>query len=40
MASPTPRPAVSLGYVMNRMGPHIADDPRKMALVEALYSAL
>ncbi|MBW8738802.1 MAG: beta-lactamase family protein [Streptomyces turgidiscabies] len=31
---------VSLGYVMNRMGPHIADDPRKMALVDALYSAL
>ena len=29
-----------LGYVMNRMGPHIADDPRKMALVDALYSAL
>ncbi|WP_037679814.1 EstA family serine hydrolase [Streptomyces griseus] len=35
-----PEAGVSLGYVMNRMGPHIADDPRKMALVEALYSAL
>ncbi|MFG2474957.1 serine hydrolase domain-containing protein [Streptomyces fagopyri] len=35
-----PEAAVSLGYVMNRMGPHIADDPRKMALVDALYSAL
>ncbi|MER6125736.1 serine hydrolase domain-containing protein [Streptomyces sp. NPDC001795] len=35
-----PEAGVSLGYVMNRMGPHIADDPRKMALVDALYSAL
>ncbi|MET8409646.1 serine hydrolase domain-containing protein [Streptomyces sp. NPDC005195] len=35
-----PEAALSLGYVMNRMGPHIADDPRKMALVDALYSAL
>ncbi|MEU5275566.1 serine hydrolase domain-containing protein [Streptomyces asoensis] len=35
-----PEAGVSLGYVMNRMGPHIADDPRKTALVAALYSAL
>jgi CubicO group peptidase (beta-lactamase class C family) len=35
-----PEAEVSMGYVMNRMGPHIADDPRKMALVDALYSAL
>ncbi|WP_112467568.1 serine hydrolase domain-containing protein [Streptomyces triticisoli] len=35
-----PEAGVSLGYAMNRMGPHIADDPRKMALVKALYSAL
>jgi CubicO group peptidase (beta-lactamase class C family) len=35
-----PEAGVSLGYTMNRMGPHIADDPRKMALVEAVYSAL
>lgn len=35
-----PEAGVSLGYVMNRMGPHIADDPRKTALVEAVYSAL
>ncbi|MER6732068.1 serine hydrolase domain-containing protein [Streptomyces puniciscabiei] len=35
-----PEADVSLGYVMNRMGPRIADDPRKMALIDALYSAL
>lgn len=35
-----PEAGVSLGYVMNRMGPHIADDPRKMALIDALYGAL
>ncbi|MEU5317701.1 serine hydrolase domain-containing protein [Streptomyces sp. NPDC021056] len=35
-----PEAEVSLGYVMNRMGPHIADDPRKMALIGALYEAL
>ncbi|MER6632437.1 serine hydrolase domain-containing protein [Streptomyces sp. NPDC000987] len=35
-----PEAGVSLGYVMNRMGPHIADDPRKTALVEAVYDAL
>lgn len=35
-----PEAGVSLGYVMNRMGPHIADDPRKMTLIDALYSAL
>ncbi|MET8976437.1 serine hydrolase domain-containing protein [Streptomyces sp. NPDC004539] len=35
-----PDAGVSLGYVMNRMGPHIADDPRKSALVDAVYAAL
>ncbi|MDN0199164.1 serine hydrolase domain-containing protein [Streptomyces sp. S.PNR 29] len=35
-----PEAGVSLGYVMNRMGPHVADDPRKMALIDALYSVL
>ncbi|MFF7891847.1 serine hydrolase domain-containing protein [Streptomyces sp. NPDC007907] len=35
-----PEADVSLGYVMNRMGPRIADDPRKTALVGALYGAL
>lgn len=35
-----PEAGVALGYVMNRMGPRIADDPRKMALIEAVYEAL
>lgn len=35
-----PEAGISLGYAMNRMGPRIADDPRKRALVEALYSAV
>ncbi|MFF3322554.1 serine hydrolase domain-containing protein [Streptomyces sp. NPDC002889] len=35
-----PETGISMGYVMNRMGPHIADDPRKMALVDAVYRAL
>ncbi|MFC9268767.1 serine hydrolase domain-containing protein [Streptomyces zhihengii] len=35
-----PEAGLSLGYVMNRMGPHIADDPRKMTLVDAAYRAL
>ncbi|GII03358.1 serine hydrolase domain-containing protein [Planobispora takensis] len=35
-----PEAQVSIGYVMNRMGPLIADDPRKMALIEAVYAAL
>jgi CubicO group peptidase (beta-lactamase class C family) len=32
-----PEAGISMGYVMNRMGPHIADDPRKMALIDAVY---
>ena len=35
-----PESGVSMGYVMNRMGPHIADDPRKMGLIDAVYGAL
>jgi CubicO group peptidase (beta-lactamase class C family) len=35
-----PEAELAIGYVMNRLGPHIADDPRKMALVEAVYAAL
>ncbi|MER7197879.1 EstA family serine hydrolase [Streptomyces sp. CB01635] len=38
--SADPESGVALGYVMNRMGPHIADDPRKMALISAVYDAL
>ncbi|MFG2373034.1 serine hydrolase domain-containing protein [Streptomyces sp. NPDC048504] len=35
-----PEAGVSMGYVMNRMGPHIADDPRKMTLIDAVQEAL
>ncbi|MFI0989572.1 serine hydrolase domain-containing protein [Streptomyces exfoliatus] len=35
-----PESGLSLGYVMNRMGHGIADDPRKMTLVDAVYAAL
>lgn len=35
-----PEAGIALGYVMNRMGPNIADDPRKMALVDAVYGVL
>ncbi|GHA11657.1 serine hydrolase [Streptomyces echinoruber] len=35
-----PEAGLSMGYVMNRMGPRIADDPRKAALVRAVYDAL
>ncbi|MGW1894365.1 serine hydrolase domain-containing protein [Streptomyces sp. NPDC002004] len=35
-----PEAGVSIGYVMNRMGPHIADDPRKMAMIDAVYGSL
>ncbi|MFB7166583.1 serine hydrolase domain-containing protein [Streptomyces sp. NPDC056242] len=38
--SADPESGVAMGYVMNRMGPHIADDPRKMALISAMYDAL
>lgn len=35
-----PEAGLALGYVMNRMGPRISADPRKKALVEAVYGAL
>lgn len=35
-----PEAGVAMSYVMNLMGQHISDDPRKMALVKAVYSAL
>ncbi|MCZ4125871.1 serine hydrolase domain-containing protein [Streptomyces sp. H39-S7] len=34
-----PEAGISIGYVMNHMGVHIADDPRKMALIDAVYKA-
>lgn len=35
-----PEAGISLGYAMNRMGSRIAHDPRKAALVDAVYGAL
>ncbi|MFE6040446.1 serine hydrolase domain-containing protein [Streptomyces sp. NPDC056452] len=35
-----PEAGIALGYVMNRMGANIADDPRKMALIDAVYASL
>jgi CubicO group peptidase (beta-lactamase class C family) len=35
-----PENGVGFGYVMNQMGPLLRDDPRKMALVRALYDCL
>ncbi len=34
-----PESGISFGYTMNQMGPLIRDDPRKMALVAALFSS-
>lgn len=34
-----PERGVGFAYVMNQMGPGLRDDPRKMALVDALYEA-
>jgi CubicO group peptidase (beta-lactamase class C family) len=31
------RHEIGFGYVMNQMGPLLRDDPRKMALINALY---
>ena len=35
-----PEAGVAFAYVMNRMGMNLADDPRKMALVDAVYRSL
>jgi CubicO group peptidase (beta-lactamase class C family) len=35
-----PEADVSMGYVVNRMGSRIVDDPRKKALIDAVYAAL
>ncbi|SFW77708.1 serine hydrolase domain-containing protein [Amycolatopsis australiensis] len=35
-----PENGISFGYTLNRLGPLIRDDPRKMALVHALYESL
>ena len=35
-----PEAGLAIGYVMNLMGQHIVDDPRKMALIEAVYQSM
>jgi CubicO group peptidase (beta-lactamase class C family) len=35
-----PEAGLAVGYAMNLMGHHIVDDPRKMAIIEAVYRAL
>ncbi len=35
-----PEAGVAFGYVMNRMGMNLADDPRKMAIIEGIYRSL
>jgi CubicO group peptidase (beta-lactamase class C family) len=35
-----PEAGVAFAYVMNRMGLGLADDPRKMALIDAIYRSL
>jgi CubicO group peptidase (beta-lactamase class C family) len=35
-----PEAGVAFGYVMNRMGMNLADDPRKMAVIEGIYRSL
>ncbi|HYK30375.1 MAG TPA: serine hydrolase domain-containing protein [Streptosporangiaceae bacterium] len=35
-----PEAGVAYAYVMNRMGMNLADDPRKMAIVNAVYESL
>jgi CubicO group peptidase (beta-lactamase class C family) len=35
-----PEAGVAFAYVMNRMGMNLADDPRKMALITAIYQSL
>ncbi|HET7013979.1 MAG TPA: serine hydrolase domain-containing protein [Streptosporangiaceae bacterium] len=35
-----PEAGVAFAYVMNRMGMNLADDPRKMAIIDAVYQSL
>ncbi|UOX84488.1 beta-lactamase family protein [Amycolatopsis sp. FBCC-B4732] len=35
-----PENGISFGYTLNQLGPLIRDDPRKMALVQAVYASL
>ena len=35
-----PEAGLAIAYVMNRMGMNLADDPRKMAVIEAVYRSV
>ncbi len=35
-----PEAGIGFGYVMNRMGMNLADDPRKMAVIDGIYQSL
>jgi CubicO group peptidase (beta-lactamase class C family) len=35
-----PESGIGFAYVMNRMGASMVDDPRKMALLDAVYASL
>ncbi len=35
-----PEAGIAFGYVMNRMGMNLADDPRKMAIIDGIYRSL
>ena len=35
-----PEAGVAFAYVMNRMGMNLADDPRKMAIIDGVYRSL
>ena len=39
-AGADPEAGVAFAYVMNRMGLNLADDPRKMAVIDAVYKSL
>lgn len=35
-----PEAGLAMAYVMNRMGMNLVDDPRKMALLDAVYASV
>ena len=40
VATVDPEAGISFAYAMNRMGPQMRDDPRKMALIASVYESL